>query len=283
MNKSVLITGANSGFGYLMALKFAREGWKVYATTRDLEKDGAKSMNEIAGKEGLDVTWLVLDVTDGEAIKRAVREVPSLDVLVNNAGYGVLGPVETYTTEDFRKQLDANFFGVVEMTYQFLPLLKESRYGRIINISSIAGLIAAPAYALYSSSKHALEAYTEVLRYALSGRVKVSLIEPGGFDTKFSENAKGLGVDADDDSWFGRVKRFRNSSFLSSSNSFIKRARNPQIVADAVFKVANQRNPRLRNIIGVGTPLTAFFRRILPGPVWEWIVLFAVKRADKGR
>jgi NAD(P)-dependent dehydrogenase (short-subunit alcohol dehydrogenase family) len=277
--KTVLITGANSGFGYLTALKFARNGWKVFATTRDLEKDGVKDMNKVAKEENLDVSWLVMDVTDKDAVKRGAQEIQekvgSLDVLVNNAGFGVIGPIESYTTEDFRKQFDTNFFGVIEVTYAFLSLLKKSSGGRVINVSSIAGIIASPAYALYSSSKHALEVYSEVLRYELSDtNIRVALIEPGGFETSFGKNASGLGV-SKENSWFEKAKRVRESAL---AGGVLDRSRNPQIVADRIFSVANRRNPGLRNIVGRGAPTMAFLRKLLPHSVWEFVTVLIMNR-----
>jgi NAD(P)-dependent dehydrogenase (short-subunit alcohol dehydrogenase family) len=280
--KTVLVTGANSGFGYLIALKFARNGWQVFATTRDLEKGGVKDMDRVAQEENLKVSWLVLDVTDKEAVKSAAEKVKEsaggLDVLVNNAGFGIIGPIESYTTDDFRKQFDTNFFGVIETTNAFLSLLKKSGEGKIINISSIAGLTAAPAYGLYGSSKHALEIYTETLRYELSDtNVRVALIEPGGFETNFGKNAAGLQVGSKADNWFERAKKIRESALIGGKGGLLARSRNPQRVADRVFSVANKRNPKLRNVLGSGAPIMAALRRILPDFVWEFVIVSIMK------
>lgn len=285
--KKVLVTGANSGFGYLIALKFARHGYKVFATARDLAKDGVVEMNKVAKEEGLDIEWLVLDVTDQKTIDnaRAKVEKEGLDVLVNNAGFGILGPIQSYTIDDFQKQFDANFFGVVRMVYAFLPTLIASRGGRIINISSIAGLIVSPAYGLYSSSKFALEAYTEALRYELfQTNVKVSLVEPGGFDTNFSVNAKGLtSGDAGEKSyekWYRQVRDFRNR-FVGRFGMTKSRNRDPQIVADRVYKISEMENPKLRNLVGAGTPLTAFIRKIVPSSWWQSWAMAILKLATR--
>jgi NAD(P)-dependent dehydrogenase (short-subunit alcohol dehydrogenase family) len=280
--KTVLVTGANSGFGYLIALKFARNGWQVFATTRDLEKDGVKDMDRVAKEENLKVSWLVVDVTDKETIKRAAEKVKEsaggLDVLVNNAGFGIIGPIESYTTDDFRKQFETNLFGVVETTYAFLPLLKKSSEGKIINISSIAGLTAAPAYGLYGSSKHALEIYTETLRYELSDtNVRVALIEPGGFETNFGKNAAGLQAGSKVDNWFEKAKKIRESTLIGGKDGLLARSRNPQRVADRVFSVANKRNPKLRNVLGSGAPIMAVLRRILPDFIWEFVIVSIMK------
>lgn len=283
MKKYVLITGANSGFGYLMTLKFAREGWSVFATARDLKKEGVKEITRVSKEEKLDVKWLRIDVTDPVSIKRAVsvisKSTKRIDALVNNAGFGVLGPIESYTTADFRSQFDTNFFGVLDMTYAFLPLLKRSKKGRIVNMSSVAGKIVFPAYAPYASSKHALEAYSEVLRYELLGsNVKVVLVEPGGFETGFSKNAVGLKVGRYKGTWFERAKGLREKYFLNKEGGVIGWFRDPQRVADKVFNIVNKESPRLRYAVGVGTGSTIIIRKITPDSVWEWIVSSILKR-----
>ncbi len=279
MKKTVLVTGANSGFGYLIALKFARKGWNVFATTRDLKKEGVERLNKVAKEEGLSVEWLVFDVSNAEQIEKEVRKVKRLDVLVNNAGFGVLGPIESYTTEDFRKQFEANFFGVLNVTYAFLPKLKESGDGKIINMSSVAGQIVAPAYGPYSSSKYALEAYSEALRYEMADSgVKVSLVEPGGFETDFSKNAVGLNVDANENSWFGRIKKFRQKHFLNKEGGIIAWLRDPQRVADKVFHISRKRNPGFRYAVGAGSLSTMLLRKFLPDYVWELIVTTILRK-----
>jgi short-subunit dehydrogenase len=287
--KTVLITGASSGFGALMTLKFAREGYYVYATARDLSKEEVKRISDISTKEGLEVEWIKLDVNRQEdvdsAVKRVIENSGGLDVLINNAGFGILGPIQSYTIDDFQKQFDTNFFGVIRMNYAFLPTLIKSESGRIINISSIGGLIVAPAYGLYSSSKFALEAYTEALRYELfQTNVKVSLVEPGGFDTNFSVNAKGLTTGLDDeksyDKWYRQARDFRNR-FVGKYGETKSRGRNPQIVADRVFRISQMKNPRLHNLVGTGTPYTAFIRKIIPSSWWEFVAITILKLATR--
>jgi short-subunit dehydrogenase len=287
--KTVLITGASSGFGALMTLKFAREGYYVYATARDLSKEEVKRISDISTKEGLEVEWIKLDVNRQEdvdsAVKRVIENSGGLDVLINNAGFGILGPIQSYTIDDFQKQFDTNFFGVIRMNYAFLPTLIKSESGRIINISSIGGLIVAPAYGLYSSSKFALEAYTEALRYELfQTNVKVSLVEPGGFDTYFSVNAKGLTTGLDDeksyDKWYRQARDFRNR-FVGKYGETKSRGRNPQIVADRVFRISQMKNPRLHNLVGTGTPYTAFIRKIIPSSWWEFVAITILKLATR--
>jgi len=272
--KKVLITGANSGFGYYMVLEFARNGHYVFATTRDLKEDGVIQISKIVEQENLNVNWIRLDVTKEDDIKDAfvtIKSLGLLDVLVNNAGYGVIGPLESYNSIDVRDQLDTNFFGAIDMIYTFLPLLKKSTAATIINISSIAGLISAPAYGVYSASKWALEAFTEALRYELhKTNIKVALIEPGGFDTEFSANATGLGMPGGDNkfNWFETLKERRNKIVGKA----FKNIRNPRRVSKLTYKIAESRNPKIRNVIGVDAKIFYFLRRLLPARIWEMSV-----------
>jgi NAD(P)-dependent dehydrogenase (short-subunit alcohol dehydrogenase family) len=264
MKKTVLITGANSGFGYLTALKFAREGYKVFATTRSIEKSGVKDLNEIAMDENLAVEWLVLDVTNEEHRQIALSKIieyGSLDVLVNNAGYALSGKFDELTTDDVRVQFETNFFGVLSMVNAFLPLLKESQ-GRIINLSSVVGRISPSNLGAYASSKHALEGYSEALSGDLRKfNIEVVVIEPGGFDTNFGKNVVSLGEK-------------EKESFPNSSAAFLKMIRNPQIVANKIYKVSNCKYPKLRYLVGVDATLIGFAKKIMP----ERLLNAALKR-----
>lgn len=274
--QAVLVTGANSGFGKLIALTFARSGYHVYATTRNLESESVK--------ENPELEWLILDVTNQVQIDDAFKfiEKKGLDILVNNAGFGILGPIEEFTTEDFQKQFDTNFFGVVRMVYKFLPLLKKSNSPKIITISSIAGLIVAPSYGLYASSKHAVEVFIEALSYELfDTNIKISLVEPGGFDTNFSANSKGLNSNNKNlesaKLWYKNAIKIR-SRHIGAENNIISKKRDPQRVADLILKIARSKNPRLRYIIGQGAFISHFLRKILPGFVWEWAMKTVLRR-----
>jgi NAD(P)-dependent dehydrogenase (short-subunit alcohol dehydrogenase family) len=280
---SVLITGANSGFGKRMAITFARAGYHVYATARNLQSEGVGEINSLIDKEKLSLEWLKLDVTKQEQITSAYEAIKDrgLDILINNAGYGILGPIDEYTVDDFERQFDTNFFGVVRTTYTFLPLLKKSAYPKIITISSIAGLIVAPAYGLYASSKHAVEVFIETLSYELyNTNIKVVLIEPGGFDTNFSANGKGLNAkplhESASDEWYYNVLRFRNT-FIGTDTNIKNKARDPQRVADLALAIARKKNPRLRYIIGQGAFFGHVFRKLLPAGAWGGVMRMVIK------
>lgn len=283
--QTVLVTGANSGFGKLIALTFARNGYHVYATSRGNRPEQIDAISKIARQERLSLEWLTLDITNPDQISAALQRVSQrgIDVLINNAGFGILGPIESYTTIDVQKQLDTNFLGTVRMIYAFLPLLKQSGHGRIINMSSIAGVIVAPAYGLYAASKHAVEVFSEALRYELfDTNVSVSLVEPGGFDTNFSANAKSLATDeaAKKTTWYARAIEVRNKH-IGAENNIINKKRDPQLVADFVLKIAQAHKPKLHNFIGPGTHLGYLARRFLPNTLWEWAMITALKKLSR--
>lgn len=255
--KTALITGANSGFGYYMALTFARSGYKVYASTRKLDKEGVIKLKKIAKDENLDVNWLVFDVTNDEQVKSALNELKNkpLDVLVNNAGYGIIGPIQKYSVEDVKRQMDVNYIGLMRITYSLLPNLKKAENSKIINISSVAGFISIPMYGLYSASKHAVSALTEALREELYlENIYASLIEPAGFNTSFANNAKGLET---------------SKMSIKTFNKGYSKARDPQKVANLALRIAKQSKPKLHNPIGQGAKLLYCSRKLMPQWFWD--------------
>jgi NAD(P)-dependent dehydrogenase (short-subunit alcohol dehydrogenase family) len=189
--KVVVITGCSSGFGYLAALKFAREKWTVVATVRD----SAEELKEIAKQEQLDLEIMKIDVTQENQVKNGVKKIVAkyrhIDVLVNNAGYGLVGPVEDLSIPEMQEVYNTNVFGTIRMTQAVLPAMRDRHAGRIINISSVNGLLTFGLYGAYSSSKFALEAISEAVRFEIRPfNIQVSVIEPGAFMTKFHENRK---------------------------------------------------------------------------------------------
>ena len=263
MKKTVLITGANSGFGYLTALKFARNGYKVYATTRYMSKEGVTNLLDIAKKETLDVEWLVLDVTKNETIQQAKTKIKHLDVLVNNAGFGMFGLVEEMSEGDIQTQFDTNFFGVFRTIKAFLPIMKEEKESYIINVSSVAGIATFARYGIYSASKFALEALTFALRLEVEKyNIRVAMVEPGSFKTNFGDNVKVIGEDR---------KSKKNSVLIKFQNKISKAFSHPEKVANKIYKLCQKNNPPLQNFVGLDANLVAFFKKVLPS--WFWNAL----------
>lgn len=179
--KNILITGTSSGFGKATADHLNKLGYKVVGTSRNPDK--IQSSHKL----------IQLDVTDDEsvgiAVEKAIEIMGSIDVLVNNAGYGLSGPIEETTIEEAKKQLDTNFFGVVRMTQTVLPHMRKQGKGLIINISSLGGLLGMPFQAFYSASKFALEGFTEALRIETKPfGIHVLNINPGDYKTEATAN-----------------------------------------------------------------------------------------------
>jgi short-subunit dehydrogenase len=188
---TILITGATSGIGRHTALHLGAKGHRVIATGRN-EAALAKLRDEAKGM----VETVTLDVTNAESIARAKAAVDALtnnrglDVLVNNAGYGVLGPTALITDSDMRAQYETNVFGLMAVTRAFLPQMMARGSGRVINVSSVGGRITLPLFGVYNSTKYAVESLSDALRVELAPfGVKVSLIEPGYISTKFTERS----------------------------------------------------------------------------------------------
>src|SRR3989344_7707510 len=193
--KIALIAGCSSGFGYLTALRFSREGIFTYASARNLRSPGIKQLVKIAKDQDLPLEIIKLDVTNEKNIKTAVKTIykkkKGIDILVNNAGFGTLGPIEVFTTEEVKDQFETNVYGLLRVTKEVVPIMRKQKNGLIINLSSIAGLVPFPLFGIYSASKYAVESLTETLRFELSQfSIKVTAIEPGSYDTSFTQNRK---------------------------------------------------------------------------------------------
>ena len=190
--KVAVVTGSSSGIGFETSLLLSRNGVYTYATMRNLNK--SQQINDVAEKENLPLKVLQLDVTDDKSVKDAIRQVKDessrIDVLINNAGYDVMGAVEDISIEEFKSQFETNLFGVIRVTKEVLPIMRNQRAGNIINISSVGGRIGIPLNSAYISSKFALEGLSESMRYELEQfGIDVILIEPGVVKSNFFENA----------------------------------------------------------------------------------------------
>ncbi|MHA7964261.1 SDR family oxidoreductase [Paenibacillus sp. CAU 1782] len=264
---AALITGASSGFGMLTAVKLAEQGYRVIATMRDPDKSA--ELLERARRAGVadSIEIRRLDVTDSSAIERVVAETMQnhkrIDVLVNNAGFAVGGFVEDVPMEDWRRQMETNFFGLVEMAKAVIPIMRNQHSGMIINISSISGRVGFPGYAPYAASKFAVEGFSESLRHELSPfGVKVVLVEPGAYRTPIWD--KGLGqINNPDHSPY----RKRLQAIMSYSRRSGEAAPDPQQVADFIGRLAGSRSPKLRYPLGQGAVLALWSKALLP---WNW-------------
>jgi NAD(P)-dependent dehydrogenase (short-subunit alcohol dehydrogenase family) len=247
MRLNVLITGANSGFGLLTARRFADAGHTVHAGFRNPAK--AAPLEALRG-QGLPVSPVSLDVTEPASVAAAISKASAaapIDVLVNNAGFEVRGPVELLSDELFRLQFNTNVLGVVRMVRAVAPAMRERGQGMIINLSSVAGHISAPFSGAYSASKHAVESLSEALWFELRPfGVRVVLIEPGGFPTEFGANIVTT-PGFDQASPYARLaERFDEAMGAFRSGP----PQDPQEVADMIFEAALASDPPLRQLAG---------------------------------
>ncbi len=186
---SILITGTSSGFGYLGALHYARHGAKVIATMRNLPRPEAAELAKIAKSENLDLHIVELDVLSDESVTKAVAQAEKiagggLNVVINNAGIGMAGPIEVQDLEATQLMFDTNVFGVQRVTRAALPAMRVKKSGQIFNISSQLGRVMVPGFGQYSPSKFALEAMSEQMAYELVQHgIDVTIIQPGGYPT----------------------------------------------------------------------------------------------------
>lgn len=244
MSRTVLITGASTGIGRATAERFHREGWNVGATMRSPD-DG----RELSQLPNVHVTRL--DVTDQESITTAVSEVSerfgSIDVLVNNAGFGAYGPLEITSSETIRRQFDTNVIGLLEVTRAVIPIMRDQGDGVIVNISSMGGRMAFPLGALYHGSKFAVEGISEALVYEMMPLgIKVKVVEPGAVATDFGGRSFVLTVDPEGGPYGATVQAVL-TNMATMQQGGIASSGEP---ADVIFTAATDGASQFRYISG---------------------------------
>ncbi len=262
--ETVFITGATAGIGRHVALHLARRGFHVIASGR--RRAALETLASEAGDLHLDT--LELDVTDAGSIARALEQVDRLtdgrgvDVLVNNAGYGVLGPALETTDQDLRRQFDTNVFGLMAVTRAFVPKMLERRTGRVINVSSIGGRITLPFFGAYNASKYAVESLSDALRRELRAfGIQVALIEPGAIRSEFASTSMAY-VDRyrSDSSPFAAV--YERAAQLQKA--FERTEVGPECVAEAVEHAIRARRARPRYVVPLSSRLMMWVAGWLP-------------------
>lgn len=246
MAKTILITGASSGIGKATAKHFRAKGWNVVATMRNVD-DGA----EFVGDKGYLVVRLdLLDVESiNAAVEAAVAEFGSVDVLLNNAGYGAYGPLEGTPMAKVRRQMEVNFFGLVSTIQAVLPTMRAAKSGTIINISSVGGRMCYPLGSLYHGSKWAVEGLSEALSYELLALgIRVKLVEPGGVKTNFS----GRSFDLSNDESLAEYQPMVQALVAGMEGMDTSSHQAPEEVAEVVFTAATDESARLRYVSGQG-------------------------------
>lgn len=268
---NIVITGATAGIGRASAILLASKGHRVFAAGRN-----RKALDEL--DRGFDnITAIELDVTQRESVAAAHRQVIDAlqgnapDVLVNNAGFAVVGPVETVTDADWERQYQTNVLGLIRVTQAFLPAMRERRRGRIVNVSSVAGRVTLPFFAPYNSTKHALESISDSLRHELRPHgIEVVVIEPGAVKTRF-----------------GSLERAQIEEQIEKAPAYAQQLRtlkafhhdlhgkgaDPISVAGALVEACEKHNPSPRRVVPL-LPGAVFIaiKALLPTRISDWIL-----------
>lgn len=254
--KVAIVTGASGGIGLASAQALRQAGFRVYGTSRRTVANAAEG-----------ITMLACEVTDDASVKQAVDQVLDatgrIDVLVNNAGIGLLGGAEESSISQAQAIFDVNLFGVMRVSNAVLPAMRSRKAGRIINISSVLGLIPAPFSALYASTKHALEGYSESLDHEVrSFGIRVCLLEPGYTRTSFEQNAvvpdRTLDV-------YGAARAQANALIRDE----MKKADGPEVVAEKLIEAATAASPRHRYACGKSARQVSVLRRFVPEGMFD--------------
>jgi NAD(P)-dependent dehydrogenase (short-subunit alcohol dehydrogenase family) len=262
------ITGTSRGFGREWAKAALARGDKVAATARNTD-----ALADLAGQYGRNILPIKLDVSDREADRAAVRKAHEhfgrLDVVINNAGYGLFGTVEEVTEAQARAQMETNFFGALWITQAALPYLRQQKGGHILQVSSIGGVVAFPGVGLYHASKWALEAFSDTLSQEVAQfGIKVTLIEPSGFTTDWAGSSA---VHATPNPIYDSIRSVRPPR---------PQPGDPKATADAILKVVDSENPPLRLLLG--NFAADWVKAVYPKRLQTWAEWEAVSRAADG-
>jgi short-subunit dehydrogenase len=249
MEQTILVTGASSGFGLLIASKLHESGYQVIGTSRNPEKY----------QEKVPFKLLALDIANDASIESFAEhlfsQISKLDVLINNAGYLVTGLAEETSIEIGKQQFETNFWGTVKLTNELLPYFRKQKQGKIITVGSLLGLVSLPNVAYYAASKHALEGYFKALRIELNQfNIKVSMVEPSTFKTNIGNSASNVKGDIKDYDVF-------RQKITSYTKTQFEQAPGPEPVMNTVLKIINERNPKYSHPVGKGASIILTLQR----------------------
>lgn len=267
--KVILVTGASSGMGKLSAQDLIKAGHTVYAVARSVDK--MKDLEAMGGHV------MKMDVTNEEDIERVVAKVIEeqgrIDVLWNNAGYGLYGPVEDLSMEKAQQQFEVNVYGVARLTKKVLPYMRRQKDGLIINTSSMGGKIYTPLGAWYHASKHAIEGFSDCLRMEVKEfGIKVVVLEPGMINTGFNAT---VGQNFSYESKNGAYSRLVNGYIKAMENNPTPGS-SPEVISRTVLKIINARNPKTRYLVGRGGKLLVGIRRIFGDRFFDRMMLMSM-------
>jgi NAD(P)-dependent dehydrogenase (short-subunit alcohol dehydrogenase family) len=281
MSKTILITGCSSGIGLSAAQILHQKGYRVFAT--------ARNPSDVKALQAQGIESLALDVNDSASIQQAVAEVldktgGTLDALFNNAGFAQPGAVEDLTRDMMRHQFETNVFGTMELTNQVIPVMRKQGHGRIIQNTSILGIITMPYRGAYNASKFALEGFSNTLRQELRHTpIRVSIIAPGPIISKFRDNAYRhyqktiLQQDSVHSSFYQKMEKF----FFTTPETERKVTLPPEAVVKKLLHAIESNHPKAHYYVGLPAHLFATLRRILPDKTLDWVIEKILREESK--
>ena len=261
MSKVILITGASSGIGKAIATYLHSKNYKVYGTSRN------------PGNLNLPFNMVALDVTKPQTIKSAVAEVikneGKIDVLINNAGKGITGPIEDTPTDEMRANFNTNFFGVIDVVKAVLPQMREQKSGVVVNITSIAGYMGLPFRGIYSASKGALELVTEALSMEVKNfGIKVINVAPGDFATNIASGRYHTPV------FETSAYKEKYAENLALMDNHVDGGMDPEVMAKALHQIIENKNPNIHyKVGGFMEKFSVILKRVLPDKVYEKLLM----------
>ena len=265
--QTVLITGATDGLGRAAALLLAEKGYRVFAAGRSTEKRA--ELDRLAAARKLPLETMELDVCNDSSVSRAVKHIlqkaANIDVLINNAGVGLMAVTEELKLDDLRRLYETNIFGLLRVTQAVLPLMRERKAGRVLMLSSVAGILTPPTYGAYSSSKHAVEALSNALRLELYPfNIEVILIEPGYIMTNFQQTAKELAQSYVEGSTISPYAKIYSGAIAGATSSRRESKTTPEDCARVILHAIEASHPKARYTVTPLAKWAALGRRILP-------------------
>ena len=276
MGKVILITGASSGIGKDTALNLIKEGHIVYGAARRISK-----MKDIVEAGGYSIKMDILNNEDVDrAIDQVIKEQNRIDVLVNNAGYGLWGAVETISIDEAKRQFDVNIFGLAYLTKKVIPIMRNQKSGKIINMSSMGGKVYTPFGAWYHATKYALEGWSDCLRIELkSFGINVILIEPGVIKTEFQD----VMMDSTVERSIGTPYEKKLKALEKATQEMYARGIGspPSVITKLIIKAINSPNPKRRYVGGLFAKPMLFIKKWFGDKMYEKAIMSQIKKAKK--
>jgi NAD(P)-dependent dehydrogenase (short-subunit alcohol dehydrogenase family) len=260
--KVAVVTGSSSGMGFETSLILARNGFYTYATMRKVEGEGSKQLADITKSENLTLKIIRVDVNDDRSVNDAINSITKendrIDVVVNNAGYDLMGALEETSMEELKGQFETNLYGPVRVMQSVIPIMRKQGGGTIVNVTSLGGRISFPLNSAYHATKFALEGLSESIQYELEPfGIKIIVIEPGGVGSNFLKNLKMVSKADPSSSPYGSIQNSVSEYFKQWSQNLT----HPSEVAKAVLQAVTSDNPEFRYVVGKDAVMTLDSRR----------------------